>query len=124
MGSIGANQTAPRVLVVDDDEMVLRALARTLGAGHHVVTASTPEQALALLQAQPFELVISDLNMRREGDGRWVLEQARAHRPEARRILMSGDRGVPDDGALFERFLAKPFTNETLLACVAPPSST
>src|SRR4029077_18998050 len=51
-----------RVLVVDDEPQILRALRTTLrGAGYTVDTAATAEQALAAAAAHPPEAVILDL---------------------------------------------------------------
>lgn len=53
-----------RVLVVDDDPGVRRALARTLRRKHDVVTASSGETAVSTLEAdQAFDVVFLDLMM-------------------------------------------------------------
>ena len=52
----------PRVLVVDDEPQILRALQTTLrGAGYEVVTAATAEEALAAAAIQAPDAVILDL---------------------------------------------------------------
>ena len=51
-----------RVLVVDDEPQILRALKATLqGAGYEVTTAATGEEALRLAAVQPPEAVVLDL---------------------------------------------------------------
>jgi two-component system, OmpR family, KDP operon response regulator KdpE len=51
-----------RVLVVDDEPQILRALQTSLrGAGYDVETAATGEQALTLAAVRPPEAVILDL---------------------------------------------------------------
>jgi two-component system KDP operon response regulator KdpE len=53
---------AARVLVVDDEPQILRALETTLrGAGYDVETAATAEEGLARAAARPPEAVILDL---------------------------------------------------------------
>ncbi len=53
---------APRVLVVDDEQQILRALRTSLrGAGYQVETAETAEWALAAAAMRPPEAVILDL---------------------------------------------------------------
>jgi PAS domain S-box-containing protein len=53
-----------RVLVVDDEESIVRALARLLGRDHEIVTASSGEDARALLETdRAFDVVLSDLMM-------------------------------------------------------------
>jgi two-component system KDP operon response regulator KdpE len=52
----------PRVLVVDDEQQILRALRTSLrGAGYEVETADTAEGALAAAAMRPPEAVILDL---------------------------------------------------------------
>jgi two-component system KDP operon response regulator KdpE len=51
-----------RVLVVDDEPQILRALQTSLrGAGYEVETAATGEQALTLAAVRPPDAVILDL---------------------------------------------------------------
>jgi two-component system KDP operon response regulator KdpE len=51
-----------RILVVDDEPQLLRALATTLrGAGYEVETAATGEDALALAGVHPPDAVVLDL---------------------------------------------------------------
>jgi two-component system KDP operon response regulator KdpE len=54
--------TGPRILVVDDEQQILRALRTSLrGAGYEVETADTAESALAAAAMRPPEAVILDL---------------------------------------------------------------
>jgi two-component system KDP operon response regulator KdpE len=54
--------TGPRVLVVDDEPQILRALTTNLrGAGYDVETAATAGEALAAAALRPPEAVILDL---------------------------------------------------------------
>jgi len=54
--------TADRILVVDDEQQILRALRTSLrGAGYEVETAATAEEALAAAAMRPPEAVILDL---------------------------------------------------------------
>ena len=51
-----------RILVVDDEPQILRALQTSLrGAGYDVETATTAEQALTLAAVRPPDAVIIDL---------------------------------------------------------------
>jgi CheY-like chemotaxis protein len=53
-----------RVLIVDDDICVIRVLPRVFErAGCQVATAGNGEKALALLTAQHFDVMISDIQM-------------------------------------------------------------
>ncbi len=65
----GAAPTSPappqglRVLVVDDEAVVARATQRLLARRHRVSLATSGAAALELLQREPFDVVLCDLNM-------------------------------------------------------------
>ncbi|MEJ2211172.1 MAG: response regulator transcription factor [Anaerolineae bacterium] len=60
------SEIAPiRILVVDDDQDTLTLIAECLEFDYDVVTASTPEQALALCRQQRFHLAMVDVRMPR-----------------------------------------------------------
>jgi DNA-binding NtrC family response regulator len=54
--------TKPRVLVVDDDDMVLRSTLRVLREFDCKGT-SKPKEALSLILSEPFDAVVSDVSM-------------------------------------------------------------
>ena len=57
-------QQSLRILIVEDEREVLDMLREVLtGAGHAVVAAQDGEAALACFQAQPFDIVFTDLYM-------------------------------------------------------------
>jgi len=67
----------PRVLVVDDEQQILRALRTSLrGAGFEVETADTAEGALAAAAMRPPEAVILDLVLP-DGTGTEVVRELR-----------------------------------------------
>ena len=69
--------TGQRVLVVDDEPQILRALQTTLrGAGYDVETAETAETALAAAAAHPPAAVILDLVLP-DGSGTDVCRELR-----------------------------------------------
>lgn len=53
----------PRVLVVDDEAMILRLMTRALSAEFEVATAQSVEKATALLAGASFDVLISDVRM-------------------------------------------------------------
>ena len=70
--------SAARVLVVDDEEQILRALRTSLrAAGYDVETAATAEEALAKAAMRPPEAVILDLVLP-DGTGTEVARDLRA----------------------------------------------
>jgi two-component system, NtrC family, sensor kinase len=52
-----------RILIVDDEELVRNLFAHALGQRYDCTTAGNAREALALLAAQPFALVITDVHM-------------------------------------------------------------
>jgi len=113
----------PRVLVVDDDEQILRGLARGLKQDHDVLLATSAKVALAMAEAHALDAVITDHDLG-DSDGRdglWLLEQARRLHPDARRILMSGGRIATDEhveSGLVARFLPKPVDSDEVRAAL------
>jgi two-component system KDP operon response regulator KdpE len=67
-----------RILVVDDDPQILRAVRTSLqGRGYEVITAGNGETALNLLSEEDVDLVVLDLGL--PGiDGQEVLSRVRA----------------------------------------------
>ena len=113
-----------RVLVVDDEEPILRLLARLLAhRGYEVAEASTVEEASRLVDAFEPELVISDVRM--PGGGAIELHrQLRATRPALARnfIVITGDVSsvaLRDPDLAGVALLAKPFTAADLDALLA-----
>ncbi len=72
-----APDTSPRILVVDDEEVVCRFLKRLLsGSGHQVEISFSGQDAIARLEQDSFDLVITDLKMPGV-DGIGVLRRAK-----------------------------------------------
>jgi two-component system response regulator PilR (NtrC family) len=51
------------ILVVDDDEIIRDTLYELLSEKYHCETAETAEKALSRLEAEPFEVVLTDISM-------------------------------------------------------------
>ncbi len=108
-----------RVLVVDDERQILRALGTTLrAAGYDVETAATAQSALSAAAAHPPEAVILDLVLP-DGSGTDVCRKLRTW-SEAPVIVLSavGEEGEKvaalDAGA--DDYVTKPFSVDELLA--------
>jgi diguanylate cyclase (GGDEF)-like protein len=103
----------PRVLVVDDQAVVLDALRCALRRDYTVVTCSSGHEALTVLHSQPpFAVIVSDMSMPGM-DGAAFLRQARRHHPETSRVLLTGQTNVRaavdavNEGGI-HHFLTKP----------------
>lgn len=78
------------LLVVDDDQHILEAMAYYLrGLGHRTETASTCQQAIERMAEFPFEVVICDVNLP-DQDGFQLLEWATQNSPESSVIMLTG----------------------------------
>ena len=70
--------SGPRILVVDDERQILRALQTSLrGAGYEVETAETAEAALAAAAMRPPDALIVDLVLP-DGTGTEVVRELRS----------------------------------------------
>ena len=80
----------PRVLAVDDEEVVCESIARVLrGEGYVVETTTSSRQGLDLLRRQPFDLLLLDIRMP-EMDGIELLKAARDIAPETEVLIVTG----------------------------------
>jgi two-component system, OmpR family, KDP operon response regulator KdpE len=108
-----------RILVVDDEPQILRALQTNLrGAGYEVFTAATAEAALAEAAARQPDAVILDLVLP-DGNGTDVVRRLRTWSSAPVLVLSAvGDEGEKvaalDAGA--DDYVTKPFGIDELLA--------
>ena len=101
-----------RLLVVDDEESLRITTAAILEKeGYLVDTASSGDEAIALLDQKDYDLVLTDLHME-GGDGLSVLNQIRLHSPLTISVVLTGFASVESAiGALQEGaydYLVKP----------------
>jgi DNA-binding NtrC family response regulator len=114
--------TAQRVLIIDNEPMITRMLNRMLRNVCDVTVVGDVGDAVAAIEGNSFDAVISDLEL---GDpdrnGIWLLEQARARLGGIRRVLISGHPITEDmlpENETSIRLLRKPFTYNQLLAAI------
>jgi two-component system response regulator HydG len=109
-----------KILLVDDETAILDALEILLrGEGYEVTVADSGPKALAALEDENPDLVLTDIRMP-GADGLEVLTAARAVDPEMAVILMTAQASLQtavravNEGAYY--YLQKPFANDELLA--------
>src|ERR1700733_6367757 len=78
------------ILLVDDDEALRYMLATALEEyGYNVTTAASVPEALKLIIAESYDVLLSDLHMPGKGDGLTVVSAMRHANPRAVTILLS-----------------------------------
>lgn len=112
-----------RVLFVDDEAKILEGLRRMLRPQRHeweMAFAPGGEAALAMMEASPFDVIVSDMRM--PGiDGAALLRRVRDQYPQVVRIVLSGHTEL--SAALqvvpvAHQFLAKPCDAEMLRVAI------
>jgi len=111
-----------RILIVDDSANTLEVLQRNLAAeGYQVFTAPGVAEAVEILEGTALDLVITDLKMPKVS-GLDLVRHVRENFKDTEVMMITGYPSI--EGAVnaiktgAEEFLAKPFTDEELLAAV------
>jgi DNA-binding NtrC family response regulator len=111
-----------RILLVDDEEIVLRSCQRILGRDYEIDTASDGLQALGKVNQNPYDVLILDIKMPKM-DGIEVLRRVKEARPDIDVIMVTGLNEIGTAvkamklGAL--DYLPKPFEPDELELAVA-----
>lgn len=115
--------TAPVILIVDDETSVLSSLRRLFrGKRYEIITESDPANALARIDKEPIDLIISDMRMP-QISGTDVLRHAATRQPDSVRVLLTGYADLEDaieavnTGGIF-RYLTKPWNNQEIIETV------
>lgn len=88
-------QRPRRVILVDDEESIRLTLAEILRErALDVIVAGSVDEAVHKIRAGAFDVVLSNLNIRRAGDGFEVIREARQRNPRVVAILLTGYPGV------------------------------
>ena len=112
----------PRVLVVDDEAPICRSVEKIL-AKEGIATRSALDgtAALKIMEAESFDVVVTDLKMGSLG-GLEVLRRVRETNPDAVVVVMTGYASVASAVEVLKSgafdYLPKPFTPAELRAVV------
>ncbi len=112
-------KTGDAILLVDDEQNVLRALARLLRRdGYQIFTATSFKEAFDILGTNDVQVVVSDHRMP-DGKGTEFLGRVKVTHPSTVRMILSGyaDLGVVTEainGGAVYRFLTKPWNDDDL----------
>jgi len=119
-----SEENQARILVVDDDAGMRRAVERTLAPPYSLYLAGSPLEALQGMDRASFDVALIDIQLGGDVDGYDLCQQVRGRSPETDVILMTGSASEPDEklfrsleeGAFY--FLFKPFERRLLRALV------
>lgn len=104
------------ILLVDDNELILKALARQL-RDQTIDKASDIQSAVEILRARQVDMVVTDYSMP-SGDGVALLELVRRVFPRVTRVLMSSAPPAALNeliaGGVVQHFMAKPLRHHPL----------
>src|SRR5580698_7727885 len=111
------------ILLVDDDEVLRQTLAAVLQQhGYDVTTAGSVPEALKLITAGSYDVLLSDLHMPGAGDGLTVVSAMRHANPKAVTILLSAfpEMNAAAHAILLQadEILVKPMNVEALVAAI------
>ena len=115
--------TKPCLLLVDDEERILRSLSMLFRAHYDVIATTDGVKALEVVRSRPVHVAVSDQRMPAIS-GVDLLRQIRDHSPRTMRILLTGYADLAaveasvNDGEIF-RFLEKPWNALALQDAVA-----
>jgi CheY-like chemotaxis protein len=105
------------LLLVDDDPLVLSNTAAMLeDLGHRVITASSGEAALKLINTQRFDLLVTDHAMPHM-TGAQLVGEVRLQHPELSIVIATGFAELPDDVSTMTR-LRKPYSQHDLIDAI------
>jgi len=116
------NNLGKNILVVDDEVEMRIALETTLKReGHNITLAKNGEEALELLNANTFDLVLTDVKMPKM-NGLQLLKALKGKSPQTISIMMTAygdiDNAVETIKLGAFDYLLKPFSAEILMAAV------
>ena len=115
--------TSGKLLIVDDEKVAMKNLEHVMKKEGYAVTATqSGGNALALLEKQAFDVVLTDLRMEKV-DGMHILKRCRENHPDTEVILITGFATLESaveamkHGAFF--YIAKPYRLDEVRKVVA-----
>ena len=117
-----AGAAEPILLLVDDDDTFRLVMGRALRSrGYRVLEAASYNDAVIILRVSPPRYAVIDLRMPGRS-GLELLRTIRELRPEARVVVLSGDRSADLEAEATRlgaaKYLAKPLDADELVAAL------
>jgi DNA-binding NtrC family response regulator len=110
--------SVPKVLVVDDEPVVVNSIRKTLARkAFKVEEAFSGREAMARIAAEPFDLVLMDMRLP-DANGLDLVEEIKKRRPELRVVIVTGYASIDTAVEAIKRgandYMPKPFTPDEL----------
>ena len=121
--AVEINPPKRRILLVDDNEDLLEVVTMELEyKGFEVKSASNVNDALKLIAAEKFDVLLSDMQMPDAGDGLTVVSAMRHSNPEAVTFILSGypqmDNAAKAILLQMDEVLTKPISSDLLVKAI------
>jgi len=112
-----------KLLIVDDDKVAMKALEQAMKKEGHAVTATqSGSNAQALLDKQPFDVVLTELHSEK-ADGMQILKRCHENHPDIEVILVTDQATLESAVEAMKRgafyYLAKPYQLDEVRKVVA-----
>jgi DNA-binding response OmpR family regulator len=117
-GSAAEAATAPKVLVVDDEPVVVNSIRKTLARrAYKVEEAFSGNEALSLIAKGSYDLVLLDMRLP-DANGLELITDIRKRKPNLRVVIVTGYSSIDTAVEAIKRgasdYVAKPFTPNEL----------
>lgn len=117
-----ALNNSPRVLIVDDEPLMLKSLCALLGGqDYQLVTAASGAEAIDHLSKRQFDLALLDLRLP-DCSGHEIMDFVNASGIDIKVVVVSGETGIEGAVGALKRgaydYLRKPYGREELLKTV------
>jgi DNA-binding response OmpR family regulator len=121
--SVNGSATKPRLLLVDDTELIRSALTFILQSnGFNVGVAANVNDALKLIGEESFDVLLTDLHMPLPGDGLTVVSAMRNANPKAVTLIYSAHPAMQEATAAIllqaDDILVKPMATDLLVKTI------
>ena len=119
-----SDSNPPRVLLVDDEEMVITSIRAflSLETEYEILAYTRSEDALRRIEEGPVDVIITDYLMPKM-NGLQLLAEAKKRQPEAARVLLTGHADKQSaieaiNAVGLYQYLEKPWDNAQLLLVI------
>ena|ERR1700760_3550312 len=112
------------ILFVDDESGIRATLPPILRRrGFHVTVAATVQEAITLMYTQQFDLLLTDLNIEREGDGFHLVRSMHDANPRCVTVILTAypsiESAVEGIHEALDDYVVKPTDADALIAMLS-----